>query len=66
MALLNKKGACSLTELTKELNTQQKKVFDKHLVKNILSKMNGVELFTDKKTEKARIKQPDIFDAKNV
>lgn len=62
LALLNKKGACSLTVLTKELNTKQNKVFDKHEVYNILSKINGVELFTDKKTEKARIKPPALFD----
>ena len=65
LALLNKKGACSLTELTKELNTKQKKVFDKHAVNKILSNMNGVELFTDKKTEKARIKPPALFDTIN-
>jgi hypothetical protein len=65
LALLNKKRACSLTELTKELSTKQKKVFDKHAVNNILSNMSGVELFTDKNTEKARIKPPALFDTIN-
>lgn len=65
LALLNKKGACRLTELTKELNTKQKKVFDKHEVNKILSNMNGVELFTEKNTEKARIKPPALFDIKS-
>jgi hypothetical protein len=65
LALLNKKGACSLTELIKELKSKQKNTFDKDAVRNILVKMNNVELFTDKRTEKARIKPVDLFDIKD-
>ena len=63
LALLIKKGVCSLAELTKELNTKQKTDFDKDSVKNILSKMN-VE-YADKKETKVRLKPPALFDTIN-
>lgn len=61
LTALKNKGACSLTELVKELKTKKENI-NKDDVKTILSEMKGIELFNDKSTEKARIKTPAFFD----
>jgi hypothetical protein len=69
LALLNKKGKCSFTELIKELKIKQKNTFDEDAVKKILKNMNNVDLFMDKNKEKARIKprikSGDLFETIN-
>lgn len=62
LTALKNKGACSITELVKGLKTKKENI-DKDGVKTILSEMEGIELFMDKRTEKARIKTPALFDA---
>jgi hypothetical protein len=57
LTALKNKGACSLTELVKNLKSKKENI-DKDGVKTILSEMEGIELFLDKRTEKARIKTP--------
>jgi hypothetical protein len=62
LTALKNKGTCSITELVKGLKTKKENI-DKDGVKTILSEMEGIELFMDKRTEKARIKTPASFDA---
>jgi hypothetical protein len=61
LTALKYKGACSLTELVKELKTKKEHI-NKDDLRTILIEMEGIELFMDKRTEKARIKTPALFD----